>query len=227
MATDWTVLFSSGNKDWQTPPGLFRMLDDIFHFDLDVAAEPNNALCKRFFTESSSGLEHSWQADRPATVTCFMNPPYGHYIIEPWVIKAYEEWQAGATVVALLPARTETLWFQDFVMPATAHLFIRGRIAFRLPCAVTSEEYPHGCGQSTNKMFKTAAPVNGRTRLPVCNQHVKELGLTTQMSVAPFPSVLAFYLQPAKRGLTLVSLLQRASVVRLRTLGTFMERILP
>lgn len=226
MATDWTALFSSGSKDWQTPPGLFRVLDEVFHFDLDVAANGSNALCERFFTEDSSGLEHSWQADKPATVTCFMNPPYGRYIVEPWIIKADEEWKAGATIVALLPARTETLWFQDFVARATAHLFIRGRIAFRLPCGVTDEESPHGCGRSTNRMAKLTTPVNDRTRMPICEEHLKGLEFRTEISVAPFPSVLAFYLQPAERPLSFVSPPLRSKMVELgHHLGTLVERI--
>jgi site-specific DNA-methyltransferase (adenine-specific) len=58
-----------------------------------------------------------------------MNPPYGREIGQ-WVKKAYNESRNGATVVCLLPARTDTAWWHDYVLPMATVTFIRGRLKF-------------------------------------------------------------------------------------------------
>jgi site-specific DNA-methyltransferase (adenine-specific) len=59
-----------------------------------------------------------------------MNPPYGR-VIGRWVAKARQEAANGATVVALIPARTETTWWHENVMPHASEIrFIRGRLHF-------------------------------------------------------------------------------------------------
>ena len=57
-----------------------------------------------------------------------MNPPYGREISK-WVRKAYETALQGATVVCLLPARTDTAWWHDYCMRGDI-TFIRGRLKF-------------------------------------------------------------------------------------------------
>ena len=91
------------------------MLSREFDFELDVAASTQNALCAEFYTKSDDGLSKVWK-DR----CVWMNPPYGRAIGE-WVRKAYESAQAGATVVALLPARCDTRWWHKYVMKAEIH----------------------------------------------------------------------------------------------------------
>ena len=58
-----------------------------------------------------------------------MNPPYGRTIIN-WVRKAYESAKNGCVVVALLPARTDTKWFHDYIYNKAEMYFIRGRLKF-------------------------------------------------------------------------------------------------
>lgn len=107
-----------------TPDGLFRQFDDEFGFTLDVAALPDNAKCDRFYTPDDNDLTQPWAPDR-----CWMNPPYSD--IEPWTKKALAESQDGALVVALLPVRTDLLWFHRDVLAAGAEIrFVRGRIRF-------------------------------------------------------------------------------------------------
>ncbi len=60
--------------------------------------------------------------------TCWMNPPYGRKIGQ-WVRKAYESSLLGATVVCLLPARTDTAWWHDYVVKGEIR-FLRGRLKF-------------------------------------------------------------------------------------------------
>jgi len=99
------------------------MLDAVWHFTLDVCATPENATCARYFTEAEDGLAQVW-----APHICWMNPPYGRGI-KAWVQKAYEEAQRGATVVCLLPARTDTYWWHTYCMKGDIH-FVQGRLKF-------------------------------------------------------------------------------------------------
>lgn len=110
------------NNRWSTPQTLFDELNREFSFDLDVCAEAWNHKCDRYFTPDVDGLSQDW------TGTAWMNPPYGHEI-RHWIRKAYEESRKGSTVVCLIPARTETSWFQDYCLKGEVR-FVRGRIHF-------------------------------------------------------------------------------------------------
>ena len=59
----------------------------------------------------------------------FVNPPYGREIPK-WVYKGYEEWKKGKLVVFLIPSRTDTKWWHDYIMKATEIRFIKGRLKF-------------------------------------------------------------------------------------------------
>jgi len=116
--------------DRATAPEVFGPLHDRFGFTVDVAALPHNAKLPRYFTPEVDGLAQSWAGER---VWC--NPSYSS--IEPWVQKAWAEWDAGAElIVMLLPAnRTEQGWWQRHVEPARrARLleveFLPGRMRF-------------------------------------------------------------------------------------------------
>lgn len=115
-------LFSSQRQDWETPPELFRMLDAEFGFELDVCATASSAKCREFFSPEVNGLEQAWRG------VCWMNPPYGK-AIGRWLAKAYLASLAGATVVCLLPARTDTRWWHEFVMRGEIR-FLQGRLKF-------------------------------------------------------------------------------------------------
>ncbi len=114
--------FSSKTDMWATPDNFFKALDAEFGFQTDVCATAENAKCAKFFTVSDNGLVQKWEG------VCWMNPPYGRTIGQ-WMQKAYESSQAGATVVCLVPARTDTAWWHDFAMKGTVR-FIRGRLKF-------------------------------------------------------------------------------------------------
>jgi site-specific DNA-methyltransferase (adenine-specific) len=117
-------MFSSATDQWATPPLFFERWDGVFRFTLDVCADASNAKCARYFTREQDGLHQAW-----APEICWMNPPYGREIGR-WVRKAYEESHKGATVVCLLPARTDTAWWHDYVMKHASITFIRGRLKF-------------------------------------------------------------------------------------------------
>lgn len=121
MAT-MSVHFSSQRMDWETPQWLFDQLDAEFGFELDVCATPENAKCERYFTPEHDGLSQEW------TGVCWMNPPYGREIGR-WMRKAYESSLNGATVVCLVPARTDTAWWHDYAAKGEVR-FLRGRLRF-------------------------------------------------------------------------------------------------
>jgi len=120
------VMFSSQSNEWATPQSFFDKLDSIFGpFTLDAAASSNNYKVKNHFTEADDSLSQDWSGN-----TVFLNPPYGRALKE-WVRKAYEEGQKSATtVVMLIPARTDTKYWHDYVMKADEIRFVRGRIKF-------------------------------------------------------------------------------------------------
>ena len=119
------VLFSSANEVWATPQDFFDKLNDEFHFTLDPCALPENAKCKKFFTPEDNGLSQNWGGAK-----VFCNPPYGRKIGD-WVRKCYEEsLKPNTTVVMLIPARTDTAWFHDYVYGKAEIRFIRGRLKF-------------------------------------------------------------------------------------------------
>ena len=106
-------LFTSGAVHWSTPRELYSALDAEFHFTDDP--------CPLHGTED--GLGREWGS------STFVNPPYGKAIVA-WVKKALDESQKGKLVVCLIPSRTDTRWWHDYVMRATEIRFLKGRLKF-------------------------------------------------------------------------------------------------
>lgn len=120
--TDLAVHFSSKTDDWSTPQALFDLLNDEFNFTLDVCASEQNHKCKKYYAEEDNGLIKTWRG------VCWMNPPYGD-VIAAWVEKAFQSAIDGATVVCLVPARTDTRWWWDFCIHGEVR-FLKGRLKF-------------------------------------------------------------------------------------------------
>lgn len=119
------AMFTSKTNEWATPQAFFDELDKEFNFTLDPCATPQNAKCARYFTKEIDGLSQSWRGE-----IVFCNPPYGRDLSK-WVAKAYTETLSGATlVVMLIPARTDTSYFHDYIYKKHEVRFIRGRIHF-------------------------------------------------------------------------------------------------
>src|SRR5688572_2355972 len=117
------VHFSSATDDWATPQWLFDALHREFAFTLDPCATRENAKCPRFFNRDDDGLLQNWGDE-----VVFMNPPYGA-MISRWMWKAYDSARKGATVVCLVPARTDTAWWHRYAMRGEVRL-LRGRLKF-------------------------------------------------------------------------------------------------
>ncbi len=116
-------MFTSRTEEWETPQYVFDALDAEVGFTLDVCATAENRKCASYFDKERNGLRKEWAG------TCWMNPPYGRHIYA-WMKKAYEESQRGVVVVSLVPARTDTRWWHDWVMRAAEIRFVRGRLRF-------------------------------------------------------------------------------------------------
>lgn len=119
------ILFSSGTDEWSTPQDIFDKLNAEFSFTLDPCATDENHKCDKWFTKEEDGLQKSWGGE-----SVFCNPPYGRELPR-WVRKAYEESQKDNTlVVMLIPARTDTKYFHDYILNRSEIRYIEGRLKF-------------------------------------------------------------------------------------------------
>lgn len=123
---DTNVMFSSATDEWYTPIDFYNELNKEFNFNLDPCATDDNHKCNKYFTKADNGLIQDWGGYR-----VFCNPLYGRKITETWVEKAYNEAQKKDTlIVMLLPARTDTKWFHNFIYHKAEIRFIKGRLKF-------------------------------------------------------------------------------------------------
>ena len=99
-------MVSSNTDEWGTPQALFDELDREFHFTLDPCSTHENAKCRKHYTKEEDGLLQDWTGER-----VFCNPPYGRHIGD-WVKKAHD---SDCLTVMLLPARTDTKWFHEYI----------------------------------------------------------------------------------------------------------------
>jgi phage N-6-adenine-methyltransferase len=153
------VVFSSETEEWATPQDFFDEVNKEFGpFELDVCSTIVNAKCNNFYTKAEDSLSQVWSGK------CWMNPPYGR-TIGVWVKKAYESSLCGATVVCLVPSRTDVAWWHEYAMLADEIRFIRGRLKFT----------------------KCSGEILGN-----CPESVKD-GRHAPTSAAPFPTALLIF----------------------------------
>ena len=118
------VMFSKKSDEWSTPQNFYDKLNSEFEFTLDPCATKENAKCKNYYTESEDGLSQNWIGE-----TVFCNPPYSK--IKDWAKKCYEEHiQNGVISVMLIPARTDTKYFHNWIYNKAELRFIKGRLKF-------------------------------------------------------------------------------------------------
>ena len=115
-------VFTSAKDDWVTPDRLFMELNRAYQFTVDAAATADNAKLPRFWTREDSALDKDWAGER---VWC--NPPYGREQVA-FVEKGAE--RRAELSVFLLPARTDTAVWHDFIFPSAEVIFIRNRVYF-------------------------------------------------------------------------------------------------
>lgn len=119
-------MFSHKKDDWETPQELFDALNREFEFTLDPCASDDNHKCEKYYTKEQDGLSQCWVEER-----VFCNPPYGREI-EAWVRKCCLHSKEGGIAVMLIPARTDTRWFHEYIYdkPDVEVRFLKGRLKF-------------------------------------------------------------------------------------------------
>tara|TARA_Y100000310_G_scaffold258604_1_gene267067 strand:+ start:450 stop:941 length:492 start_codon:yes stop_codon:yes gene_type:complete len=120
------VMFSSKSGEWTTPQDFYEKLSwRLGPFDLDPCATASNTKCENFYTEADDGLSQDWTGH-----TVFVNPPYGRGV-EKWIEKGFLAGKDPDTrVVMLIPARTDTKYWHEYVMKAAKIYFVKGRLKF-------------------------------------------------------------------------------------------------
>jgi phage N-6-adenine-methyltransferase len=120
------VLYSSNSDEWGTPGDLFATLNAKHNFTLDPCATDDNHVCDKYYTREIDGLTQDWSNE-----TVFVNPPFSQ--ISKWVEKAWVEMIVhNVKTVMLLPARTDTKWFHNYIynVENVSIEFLRGRLKF-------------------------------------------------------------------------------------------------
>lgn len=116
------VMFSSKTDLRSTPQAFYDKLNEEFKFTLDPCATEENHKCDKYYTK-----EQDWLKQSRDNEIVFCNPPYGREIknrVEKWANAK------GGIIVMLLPARTDTSWFHDYIYHKAEIRFIRWRLKF-------------------------------------------------------------------------------------------------
>lgn len=125
LVTTSTHYVGDRRQDWRTPPEFFRRLHEEFQFTLDGASDGTNGLLPRAAV-ATSPLADSWAGER-----VFCNPPWSN--IAPFI-----ELAAGADLAVLLvPARTNSRWFNRAIELGTKVRYFMPRVRFINPATGT------------------------------------------------------------------------------------------
>lgn len=122
-------LFTSATPEWYTPGKIIDRVISVFgEIDLDPCSNSKdrnraNVPALNYWTKEDDGLAQPWLG------RVYMNPPYGDEI-GGWVERMVSAYQSGEIIeaIALLPARTDTAWFQPLFDYSVC--FVRGRLKF-------------------------------------------------------------------------------------------------
>lgn len=120
------IYVTNNNDEWETPQDLFEEYNKIYNFKLDACASAENKKCNIYFNKENNALLKEWCY---SSVWC--NPPYSRGNIDKFVKKCFEEWKKyNNNIVLLIPAKTDTLYFHNYILPYCKIIFIKGRLRF-------------------------------------------------------------------------------------------------
>lgn len=123
------ALFTSNKEDWETPQNFYDRLNAEYHFKWDLAASDDNAKCNCYFTRDDNSLKQDWAG---LSGNLFLNPPYGRQL-KLWVRKAATtKLKAKQNLVMLIPSRTDTSYWHDYIFNHAEIGFLRGRLKFEV-----------------------------------------------------------------------------------------------
>lgn len=121
--TTMDVMFSKKSDEWATPQDFFDRLNEEFSFVIDAAATADNTKCHLWFgpggVHDDALVVAEWGRG-----PVFLNPPYSRCY--EFVSKAAEQRVRGTTTVLLIPARTDTRFFHQYIYDPGAHRFREG-----------------------------------------------------------------------------------------------------
>jgi site-specific DNA-methyltransferase (adenine-specific) len=172
------ILHSSKSMEWETPDYIFNKLNKEFNFTLDPCATKDNAKCDKYYTMEDDGLTKDWSGE-----IVFINPPYGMYdcrtsLVELWIKKAYEASQDGTIIVCLIPARTDTLYWHNYIFPYAAQIrFIKRRIKFRRDGVLDSAPFPSAVIVFNQELWQYRVPENSLHHIKQCVSTEFKLGV--------------------------------------------------
>lgn len=138
------TLFSSERDDWNTPEEILTLVRELGPIGLDPCSNGSSIVSAALaYDKEANGLSRTWAGNG----LVFVNPPYGRATkgapgITPWISKCRDEATHGAEIVALVPARTDTKWFQEYGFTASRVLFYRGRVRFTISGSATAVGAP-------------------------------------------------------------------------------------
>jgi phage N-6-adenine-methyltransferase len=121
----WRAHFMQDKTTHETPDDFFALYNERFHFTIDLAASPVNTKCPRYYTVTDDAFTQDWSHE-----IAWLNPPYSHKTMHLWLRKAWESSQAGATIVCLLPARTNNAWWHTWAIRGDLE-FVQGKLRFK------------------------------------------------------------------------------------------------
>lgn len=114
------------SPEWYTPKHILELIYRIMEIDLDPASpEEPTVNARKYYTKKENGLLQSWHGN------IYLNPPYGREIL-PWIKKTVDEYEAGniQNIILLLPAKTDTFWFNHLVSRCACFCTIQKRLHF-------------------------------------------------------------------------------------------------
>lgn len=147
----------SVDQTWGTPQSFLTYLEDAFGFvpDLDAAASVHNAKAGQYYTEEQNSLTKNWFGN------VWLNPPFGKVMLPAFLEKCRDEIAYGncERIFVLIPARTDTKWFHEIVMPEADIIYlIKGRFNFVSPNACESANAPFPSMLVTYNQYKPPRP---------------------------------------------------------------------
>lgn len=135
---------TTGNNEWYTPAEYVEAARAVLGgIDLDPAScEQAQRIVKAdtYYTIENDGRLHDWRG------RVFMNPPYARKLVDQFVAKLIESYQAGSvkSYIALVNDCMDTQWAHDLLRHSTAVCFVRGRIKFHTKYGVKGNAAPRG-----------------------------------------------------------------------------------
>lgn len=132
------VMYSSASDEWATPIDLLRQASAAMGgIDLDPADSlnnPNPFAKKCYNLQTISGLDAPWVGK------IYLNPPFSE--IQKWMEKLRKDYLLNyiTEAIALVPARTDTQWFQDFAPVVSGYCFLKGRVKYIPPPPLPVED---------------------------------------------------------------------------------------